>query len=135
MGRHVLQPERNAALLIDVLRSLVVEAKFELHDFVVMPDHLHLLMTMGDGMTVEKAMQLVKGGFSFRAKKAFDWKFEIWQQGFSDHRIRDEEDWVRHLGYIRANPVKAGLAAKDEEYPYLVVSKPDFPQGLKPQGL
>ena len=59
MGRRLLQSERNAGLLIEVLRSLVAEHAFKLHDFVVMPDHLHLLLTVGDGMTVEKAMQLV----------------------------------------------------------------------------
>ena len=53
MGRRLLQTDRNAGLLIDVLRSLVAEKEFELHDFVVMPDHVHLLFTIGEGMTVE----------------------------------------------------------------------------------
>ena len=65
MGRRLLQSERNAGLLIGVLRSLVAERAFKLHDFVIMPDYLHLLLTVEDGMTVEKAMQLVKGRFSF----------------------------------------------------------------------
>jgi putative transposase len=65
MGRQLLQSERNAGLLIDVLRALVAERMFELHDFVIMPDHVHLLLTVGEGMTIEKAMQLIKGRFSF----------------------------------------------------------------------
>src|ERR1035438_1236180 len=68
-GRALLQSERNATLMIDVLRSYLAARKFRLHDFVVMPDHLHLLVTVGDGMTEERAMQLVKGGFSYRLKK------------------------------------------------------------------
>ncbi len=48
MGKRLLQSERNAELLIDVLRTLVAERKFVLHDFVIMPDHIHLLMTVGD---------------------------------------------------------------------------------------
>jgi putative transposase len=44
MGRALLQSERNAMLLIDVLRSNVKGKKFEVHDFVVMPDHLHALI-------------------------------------------------------------------------------------------
>jgi hypothetical protein len=48
--------------------------------------------------SVEKSVQLIKGGFSFRAKRELEWKGEIWQPGFTDHRIRDEEDWLRHLG-------------------------------------
>src|ERR1039458_10421901 len=47
--------------MIDVLRSYVAARKFRLHDFVVMPDHLHLLVTVGDGMTVEKGHAVSQG--------------------------------------------------------------------------
>ena len=60
MARRLLQSERNAMLLIDVLRSYVATGKFELHDFVIMPNHLHLLMTLPGDVTIEKAMQLIK---------------------------------------------------------------------------
>ncbi len=53
MGLRLLQSERNATLLIDVLRSYVGLRKFELHDFVIMPDHVHLLMTVANDMTIE----------------------------------------------------------------------------------
>ncbi len=43
----MLQSERNAALMIHVLRRYVAAGKFRLHDFVLMPDHLHLLITVG----------------------------------------------------------------------------------------
>ena len=65
MGRALLQSERNATLLIDVLRSYVAAHKFQLHDFVVMADHVHLLMTVGGDMTIERAMQFIKGDFPF----------------------------------------------------------------------
>jgi REP element-mobilizing transposase RayT len=55
-------------LLIDLLRSNVAAGKFQMHDFVIMPDHLHLLMTLPSDVSVEKAMQLIKGGFSYRLK-------------------------------------------------------------------
>ena len=56
-------------LLIDVLRSYMTAGKFRIHDFVVMPNHLPVLLTVGQNMTIEKAMQLIKGGFSYRLKK------------------------------------------------------------------
>ena len=71
MGRRLLQSERNATLLIDVMRSYVAERKFQLHDFVLMPDHVHLLITVDHEVTIEKAMQLIKGGFSYRLKREF----------------------------------------------------------------
>jgi putative transposase len=45
----------------------VAAKKFIVNEFVVMPDHLHLLLTLGSNMSIEKAVQLVKGGFSYRA--------------------------------------------------------------------
>ena len=118
MARGLLQTERNAGLLIDVLRSLVAEFAFELHDFVIMPDHLHLLFTIDDGMTVEKAMQLVKGRFSFRLGREFEFKGEVWQRGFTEVQVMNQQSFETHRAYIGENPVKAGLAASAEDYPF-----------------
>jgi len=118
MGRRLLQTERSAMLLIDVLRSLVMERKFKLHDFVVMPDHLHLLMTVEDDMTIEKAMQLVKGRFSHRLSHEYGHKGEVWQRGFSEVQVLKSESFAQHRAYIAMNPVKAGLVDSPEKYPY-----------------
>ena len=95
MGKRLLQSERNAELLIDVLRSLVAERKFELHDFVIMPDHVHLLLTVDNEMTVEKAMQLVKGRFSHRLSHEFGYKGEVWQRGFAEVQVMNQETLKR----------------------------------------
>jgi putative transposase len=133
MARRLLQSERNAMLLIDVLRSNVTAGKFQLHDFVIMPDHLHLLMTLPGDIAIEKAMQLIKGGFSYRLKKEFGHQGEVWQRGFSEVRISDEQSFLQHREYIIQNPVKEGLVATAEQYPYsftyLAMKKA---QGLKP---
>ena len=118
MGRRLLQSERNADLLIDVLRSLVAEHKFELHDFVVMPDHVHLLLTVHDGMTIEKAMQLIKGRFSHRLSHEFGYRGEVWQRGFTEEQVMNRESFVGHREYIAQNPVKAGLAGTADEFPF-----------------
>ena len=117
-GRALLQSERNATLMIDVLGSYVAAGKFRLHDFVVMPDHLHLLLTVGEGMTIERAMQFIKGGFSYRLKKEAGCLGEVWQRGFSETRVEDRQSFLRHKEYIASNWVKAGLVDSFEEYPY-----------------
>ena len=99
MGRPLLQSERNATLLIDVLRSYVAAGKFQLHDFVVMPDHVHLLITVPGERTIERAMQLIKGGFSYCLKKEFEYLEEVWQRGFSEVRADDRESYLRHREY------------------------------------
>ena len=116
----MLQSERDATLMIDVLRSYVAAGKFRLHDFVVMPNHLHLLITVREGMTIEKVMQFIKGGFSYRLKKETGYMGEVWQRGFSETRVEDPycftylakrkatgakaQDGVHHSGTAEAMP-------------------------------
>jgi putative transposase len=83
-GRALLQSEKMATLFIDVLRSYVTSGRFRIHDFVVMPDHFHLLITLDASLSIERAVQLIKGNFSFRAKRELGVTHEIWQRGFSD---------------------------------------------------
>jgi putative transposase len=117
-GRRLLETDRNATLLVDVLRSCVAARKFQLLDFVVMPNHLHLLITVPGGMTIEKAIQLIKGRFSYRLKKEFGYPGEVWQAGFSEVRADTKESIAGYREYIAQNPVKAGLAESPEQYPY-----------------
>jgi putative transposase len=118
MGRALLQSERNAMLLIEVLRSYVAARKFRLHDFVAMPDHVHLLITVHSDMTIERAMQFIKGGFSYQLKKRFGYSGEVWQRGFSEVRVDNRESFLQHREYIAQNPVKAGLVDSPENFPY-----------------
>lgn len=115
---RLLQSERNADLLIDVLRSLTAERKIKLHDFVVMPDHVHLLMEVRGGMTIEKAMQLVKGRFSHRLSHECGYRGEVWQRGFTETQVMGKEAFEGHRRYIVENPIKAGLVREGEDYPF-----------------
>ena len=125
--------ERWAKLFLGVMQGYRPE-RYLLHAFVLMPDHFHLLLT--PVASLELAVQCLKGGFSFRAKREFHWTGEIWATGFSDHRIRDAEDLEIHLASIARNPVKAMLSERCELYPYSSASGlfhlDAFPQGLKP---
>lgn len=107
---------RKAELLMDVLEHYQREKKFALHEFVIMPDHLHLLISPAEDVSLERAVQLIKGGFSFRLGKMK--KSLVWQESFTNHRVRDEDDYEQHALYIRMNPVKAGLVERAEDYPY-----------------
>ena len=83
-----------------------------------MPDHLHLLITVDEDMTIEKVMQLIKGGFSYRLKKEFAYLGEVWQKGFSEVRVNTDKDLSEFRKYIALNPVRAGLLNAAENYPY-----------------
>ena len=118
MGKALLQSDRNVALLVDVLRSCVADGHFRVHDFVVMPNHLHVLIALREDMSVEKAVQFVKGRFSYRIKRELGFAGEVWQRGFSEVQVIGQESFTHHRAYIAANPVKAGLVDSPEQYPY-----------------
>ena len=131
--RLFFRQERWATLFLEVLNSCRPE-RYLLHGFVLMPDHFHLLITPAESL--ERSVQCLKGGFSFRAKREFGWIGGVWVAGFSDHRIRDDEDFRVHAGYIDRNPVKAKIVEFPHQYAYSSANGrfelDAFPQGLKP---
>ncbi len=116
--RGLLQSARSAQLFIDVLYHYREQRKYLLHEFVVMPDHFHLLLTVGAEMTVEKAVQLIKGGFAFRAGRELGFRVPIWQKGFSEIRVNEPEAYSGMHEYIHANPVNRFLVTTGADYPY-----------------
>lgn len=60
-------------------------------------------------LRLEKAMQFLKGRFSFELKKQFGESREVWQKGYNEECLRSREDFVVRSAYIHENPVRAGL--------------------------
>ncbi len=134
--RSLLQSERMARLLIDVLYHYRAEGKFLLHAFVVMPNHFHIIITPAPETTLERAMQLIKGNCSVRMRKEFGKEWALWQPGYFDYRVRNEEDFKKRQEYIHQNPVRGHLAEIAEDFPFSSAN-PAFevdsiPQRLKP---
>ncbi len=127
-----------ATLFCEMLFHYQKAGKMQVHEFVVMPNHFHLLMTIPAGMTLERAMQYIKGGFSYQARKQFGITGEIWQTSFLDRRVRDRSEYGRCRNYIHQNPVRAGLVEEAIAFVYSSASMRDdlspLPQWLKPQG-
>ena len=130
--RPIFRRETTANLLIETLTHYRDERRFLLHEFVIMPDHVHALLTPAPEISLERAMQFIKGGFSYRLKS----RPPVWQASFTNHRIRGLEDYEHHREYIRMNPVRARLVERAEDYPYSsaagVMPMDSVPQGLKP---
>jgi putative transposase len=93
------------------------QGKFRLYVFVLMPEHVHLLLTPANNVTLEWSVQLIKSGYSHAFGLASGGG-NVWRRGFTDYRIRDTEDFSTHRHYIHQNPVKRGLAECPMEYQY-----------------
>lgn len=117
--RRLFQTTANAELFFETLQHYRRDGHYKLHAFVAMPDHIHLLLTPIN-ITLERAVMLIKGGFSRRLSA----KHPVWQKGFTDHRIRDLADFLVHRDYIHHNPVRARLCQLPEDYAYSSAHRP-----------
>ncbi|MGM0695162.1 MAG: REP-associated tyrosine transposase [Pseudomonadota bacterium] len=78
--------------------------------FVVMPDHVHWLVQLHGQLSV-----LVR---VYKARVSMDLGRRIWQPGYHDRGLRQEDDIRRFARYIVANPLRAGLVDDIRQYPY-----------------
>ncbi|WP_283788071.1 REP-associated tyrosine transposase [Bermanella sp. WJH001] len=130
----VLKQRHNTNLLIDhfdllKFSTLKVKSKspFKLPACVVMPDHLHMIMSLPKGDdNYAMRIRLIKTFFSKSldlvepVSNSMSRKNEkgVWQRRFWEHLIRDEQDLQRHIDYIHYNPVKHGYCNRADEWPY-----------------
>jgi putative transposase len=111
--RRLFQLPSNAELFLETLQHYRAEGAYKLHAFVIMPDHVHLLLTP-NAKTISQTMNLIKGGLSRRIAS----KFPVWQRGFADHLILDRDHLESRRTYIHQNPVRAHITTTAELYPY-----------------
>jgi putative transposase len=110
--RSLFQVTATAELFERTLLDYRGQGKFLLHAFVIMPDHFHALITPAPEISLEKAMQFIKGGFSFRLKG----KHDVWMRSFNESQVSTEEKYVSCVRYFEENPVRRGLVATPELY-------------------
>ena len=107
---------------------------FELHEMVLLPDHVHMLITLSENSD-DYAIIIgnIKTHFSRQIKKSAEEIINhsrskkrergIWQRRFWEHRIRDELDYRRHMDYIHYNAVKHGYVNSPIDWPYSTFRK------------
>ncbi|HEY5790317.1 MAG TPA: transposase [Gammaproteobacteria bacterium] len=112
-GREPLFAEfSRARMLITLLRDQEQMRRARTLAFVVMPDHLHWLMLLGADTGLAQAVGRLKSYSAHRIGR------RVWQKGFHDHAIRDEDDLLEIARYIVANPLRAGLVDEIGQYPH-----------------
>jgi putative transposase len=96
--------------------------------YVIMPDHVHLFVSFGRNCPrslsewIKGVKKCVETELRFGGVKVTSWAGQqlrsFWQPGFHDHLLRSDESYAKKWHYVRENPVRAGLGARAEDWPY-----------------
>lgn len=119
--------DRRSHLLVDhietlraAFRAAFSERSFTIDAIVVLPEHLHVVMTLPpEDADFSTRWREIKGYFSrallgsaIPIPRRSNGDLALWQSRFWEHTIRDEDDFARHVDYIHFNPVKHGLTTR-----------------------
>ena len=121
-GRRAMLANPNAfAVLTEEFQAAPERHGWTIGRFVAMPDHLHFFCAEG-GRPDAVALSRFAGGFKqWTAKRILRFAgapAPLWQRQFFDHVLRSGESYESKWSYVRENPVRAGLVAKAEDWPY-----------------
>lgn len=107
------------------LRQIHIERDINLNCGTVMPDHCHLLFTLGNRLTLSQSISKLKR----QVRKGLNQK-DIWQDNYYDHRIRPEQELEPFAKYIFLNPYRKGLIPCEQTWPGWIRNKGYHPEFL-----
>ena len=106
------------ALLVQNALLFFHGQRYDLHAWVVMPNHVHVLFRLRRGHALSDVVQSWKSYTAKEANKLLHRHGRFWQEDYFDRYIRDDDDYGKCLAYIENNPVKAGLCQIASDWPY-----------------
>lgn len=92
------------------------QVKYKLHAWVIMPNHVHTLITPVNGFLLSQIVHSWKSFTSKKANELLNRRGEFWRRDYFDRLIRDEKHYVKTVEYIHNNPVKASLCLAPEDW-------------------
>ena len=98
------------------MQLLEVQEHLKSNAFIVMPNHIHWQFQLLNNNLLPQIIRCFKGRTAAACREFGIYK--LWQKGYYDHLIRDEDDLVKNARYIIANPLRAGLVKNVADYPY-----------------
>lgn len=118
-GRRPLFADPAAARgVIQAMRRMHDDGWLHSHAWVLMPNHLHWLFSLGERGSLSTAMNRFKSGSAHAVRGLNRELAHVWQTGYFDHGVRSDEDLRSIARYIVTNPLRAGLCANVGDYPW-----------------
>jgi REP-associated tyrosine transposase len=112
--KRIFQNERFGEVLTEVLMHSRRQFDILLHDYVIMPDHAHLLLT-GE-VPVAQLINALQKEFAKEIALQFGYAGEVWESQFDDQEIKSAKDCAECAKHIHSNPVRVGFCDKPGEY-------------------
>jgi len=103
-------------LLVSGMRDEALTGQIQSLAWVIMPDHLHWLVELNAGK-LDALMRRVKSRSALALNRQTGRTGPLWQPGYHDHAVRQEEDLRAVARYVVANPLRAGLVKQIGDYP------------------
>jgi putative transposase len=103
-------------MLLEVIREVRTETTFKLLAFVVMPDHLHMVVSLPSELRLGRVMQLIKGRFSNRYHRETGGAGNLWQERYHERTLRTSHQLITAIEYVHGNPVKAELVSQVSDF-------------------
>ena len=127
--RRFLAPDRTRYIVLEVLQSCLEKHRASCHGFVVMPDHVHALLTVAIDSHISTFLHAWKKTSSYRIKHFYAQELTkyheacpddctIWQASFYDHNVESDEKFNEKIEYMHTNPVTAGLCTTILDWPW-----------------
>jgi REP element-mobilizing transposase RayT len=116
--QNIFHDFQSARFLIQTLRQSDLELYSETIGFVVMPNHLHWMFKLTASKELGDLLMMVKGRSSRKINILRHSNKPVWQKNYYDHCLRHDEDLIKNMRYIVANPLRAGLVPSLKFYPH-----------------
>jgi len=123
-ARPIFEDWACAQVVVDALWWLGRAGRIWVLGYVVMPDYVHLAFVLREGATLSAVVKVFKGFVSRRLRAEQRWTGQIWQAAFFDRAVRDRRYAHTVLDYVHENPVRKGLCAVPEQYPFSSANPP-----------
>ena len=121
----VVHKRRKVFTNLSICRNVILQMKqfdddgyIETIAWVIMPDHIHWLFVLKENSDLGTILKKFKGQSARKLNLLLNVKGSFWQHAYYDHALRSDEDIKKVARYIVANPLRAGLVEKIEDYPY-----------------
>ena len=116
--RKMLADNKIASIMFDTFDWLETEHRLKWICIMVMPDHVHTVIELGEQQTLSKVLHSMKRYTAREINKHLSRNGVLWQRGYTDWGIRDEAMLNSIVRYCYANPVRKGIVEAARDYPY-----------------